>query len=239
MYFHLANHLYFSFFREEGILLDLKMDKYFILSPEQAQNLATILNPSFINEQNKYIPIERSIMSFATELKKAGVLVEHTLPYPFLIDKKITGVSNIDWQLPLNGLDTQPFPPLIKEAFWNLIKVHMILKCRGFYQLIKIIRKRYSPYAISPPKHELQQIIEALNHACLFYPIRTKCLEWAATLTLIALKRDWKCNLVIGVQNRPFLAHAWAENEASVIADDPTLQDSLSLILREPFRSIG
>jgi len=39
----------------------------------------------------------------------------------------------------------------------------------------------------------------------------------------------------IGVQNLPFVAHAWVKANDEVIADTPSLPETLSVILLEPF----
>ena len=51
----------------------------------------------------------------------------------------------------------------------------------------------------------------------------------------MGLKRKWKCNLEIGVQNLPFAAHAWVKADDKVIADSKNLPETLSVILSEPF----
>jgi hypothetical protein len=42
--------------------------------------------------------------------------------------------------------------------------------------------------------------------------------------------------MIVGVQNYPFMAHAWIEVEDEVIGDDLNLKKNLAVILKEPFR---
>lgn len=66
----------------------------------------------------------------------------------------------------------------------------------------------------------IAQSISALNRACLFYPRRTKCLEWSAALVHLCQRRGVEVDLVIGVSGGPFSAHAWVEHDGAVVGDD-------------------
>jgi len=66
----------------------------------------------------------------------------------------------------------------------------------------------------------IAQSISALNRACLFYPRRTKCLEWSAALVRLCQQRGVEVDLVIGVSGGPFSAHAWVEHDGVVVGDD-------------------
>lgn len=105
----------------------------------------------------------------------------------------------------------------------------------GFYNLIKLIRrikKKLKPS--SQDDSLLPTLIDALNQACLYFPIRVKCLEWAVSLTLMAIKSGIDCQFSIGVQAKPFSAHAWAEYKGKVLYDNPQLRTHLPIILTEP-----
>ncbi len=57
------------------------------------------------------------------------------------------------------------------------------------------------------------------------------------TFVLLALRRRWKCNLEIGIQNYPF-ADAWVECDGKVVMDSQDLRTGLAIILNEPFRRL-
>ncbi len=38
------------------------------------------------------------------------------------------------------------------------------------------------------------QIANDLNYSCLYFPAKTKCLEWAMTYLFLALRKKYKCN---------------------------------------------
>ena len=164
-------------------------------------------------------------------------------PYPYQIDENhsIKGVSNIDWKLPLNYRSTSYLRKNTLKSLFILSYVHAIIKFRGFYsaiQLLKSTHQKSLQYKI-PSQESIQALIQSVNSACMLFPIRTKCLEWALTVTLLALKQNWEFNLVTGVQNYPFLAHAWVECNNQVIRDMQELRTNMARILVEPFRPLS
>lgn len=64
----------------------------------------------------------------------------------------------------------------------------------------------------------------------MLYYKRTKCLEWACALILLGINHGLSLNLVIGVQNRPFFAHAWVEHLGSIVGDNPRRRQQLAVI---------
>jgi hypothetical protein len=169
------------------------------------------------------------------------VIEEKDSPYPFHIDRKVDsgGVSNVSWRLSLENQMISLNVTVLK-AFITLLRVNFYIKIRGFYSMIQLIkksRKNNISYTI-PSMEELRKLANIVNKACLIYPTRTKCLEWAMTFVLLALKRGWKCNLEIGVQNYPFFAHAWVECDDKIVMDSQDLREGLAIILNEPFRKL-
>ncbi|HUX78753.1 MAG TPA: lasso peptide biosynthesis B2 protein, partial [Alphaproteobacteria bacterium] len=238
--------IYIAQFREELIILDTKKDKYMIC-PEQISELFA----DILEKNNSHLDNERIIYSgsqyssqdsaYLQKLLNDYIIERKDSPYPFYIDKKpqSEGVSNVDWRLPLENKKVSLNLQVLK-AFTTLIKVNFYIKFKGLYhtiQLIKRSRKSHSKYII-PQAQELRDLANTVNKACLVYPNRIKCLEWAMTFVLLALKRKWKCNLEIGVQNYPFMAHAWVECDGKVVMDSQDLREGLGIILNEPFRKV-
>ena len=125
---------------------------------------------------------------------------------------------------------------LVPIILVDLFRDH-ILKKKGVYPLIKTIKKarEKNNSFLKKDAKTFNPLVAALNRACLYFPFQTKCLEWATALTLMALKRKWRCNLEIGVQNFPFAAHAWVKTYDGIVADQKELPEQLSVILSEPF----
>ncbi len=237
----LCDHIYITQFRDEVILLNLRRDQYLTFSQEFSGLLMNLLEGkrSGSDDADPHSPI--ATLADIQKLTDDNIIEEKNTPFPFYIDQKRTsnGVSNVDWRLPLENKKVRLNMQVLK-AITTLLQVNFYIKMRGFYpaiQLIKKSRESQSNYII-PPMEDLRKLANIVNKACLIYPTRTKCLEWAMTFVLLALKRKWKCNLEIGVQNYPFLAHAWVECNDKVVMDSQDLREGLAIILNEPFRKL-
>ncbi len=234
--YHLCEHVYASQFRDELILLDAKRDKYIICSKQLSELLLGLVGVSY--SKSSFSPTSDNKTDLEM-LISDGIIEKKVELYPYCIDQKSDsqGVSNVDWRLPLDGKKAK-LNLLVLEALITLVKVHFCIQIRGFYRAIQLIKKAHkiqSNYII-PTTPELDDLARIVNKACLIYPRRTKCLEWAMTFVFLALKRKWKCNLEVGVQNYPFMAHAWVECDGKVIMDSQDLREGLAIILNEPFR---
>ncbi len=230
IYYSLSPHIYITQFRDQVIVLDTKKDKYTICSSVFADVLLKVVH----NQE-----LEESDQNYLNILLSERIVHPQKIPYSFYTDCKSesAGVSNIDWRLPLNE-EKLPLSFSVLNALRHLIKVNFYIKFLGFYQTILLIKKaskKKSDYFI-PSEADLKHLANIVNKACLIYPSRTKCLEWAITYVLMALQKRWKCNLEIGVQNYPFMAHAWVECDAKVVMDSQEIREGLGIILNEPFR---
>lgn len=246
MPYRLRKHIYITQFRDEFILLDLKQDTYTICFQKLSDLLMGLLeenkSTSEDNHLIKHLSLNSEELASVQQLIDDNIIEEKNSPSPFHIDRKpdTQGVSNVDWSLPLENKIISVNIKVLK-AFVTLLQVNIFMKVRGFYstiQLIKKHRKKESNYII-PSDEELRDLATIVNKACLLYPTRTKCLEWAMTYVLMALKQGWKCNLEIGVQNYPFMAHAWVECDGKVVTDSQDLREGLAIILNEPFRRVN
>lgn len=246
IHYHLNDHIYIAQFRDEIIFLDTKQDVYTICSQHFSRLLVSLL------ERRQSYPEETPFFSSDSQFSSQEIysiqkLIDDKIIkktdtlYPFYIYRKSDskGVSNVNWSLPLNNKNV-PFNIQVLKALGTLIKVNFYINIRGFYSTINLIKtyKEQKIIYIVPEDEELNNLANIVNKACLIYPTRTKCLEWAITFVLLALKRKWKCNLEIGVQNYPFLAHAWVECNDKVVMDSPDLREDLAIILNEPFRKL-
>ncbi len=239
MYYHLSDHVYITHFRDELILLDTKTDKYTICFKQFSDLFRNLFERNSASSSNSKNSTQNS--TYIQKLLEDNIIQIKDSPYLFYIDQKLNsdGVSNVDWRLPLENKKVS-FNLQVLKALTTVIKVNFYIKVKGLYptiQLIKNSRKSHSKYVI-PQAEELSDLANIVNKACHLYPTRTKCLEWAMTFVLLALKQKWKCNLEIGVQNYPFMAHAWVEFDGKVVMDFQHLREGLGIILNEPFRRV-
>ena len=233
MYYHLCPSIYGAQFRQEVILLDVRRDKYTICSPSLSEQLLGLLDHRDAPSSSNVADLQALVAN--------GILEEKEWSYSYIIDRKPVsiGVPNVDWRLPLTNKNVK-LSGVVLVAFMTLLRVHWTIRVLGFEQAIRLIQKARKGQLnyIIPSPDALDDLVSILNKACLIYPKRTKCLEWAMTFVLLALKRQWKCNLEIGVQNYPFMAHAWVECDGNVVMDSQDLREGLAIILNEPFRRL-
>lgn len=210
--------------------MDVKKDLYFVCN-----SACSCLVDKIVSSDNFYIEKSDCVLSFLLSL---DVVRLDSSSYVVSFDNKqnITGAARVDWVLN-TSLKKIEFGKEFFCSFLNLALVHFYMNFKGLNNTIEIIRKQATKnHFFLPSSQDLNNLASIVNQSCLVFPKRTKCLEWAIAFVLLALKKGWKCNLEIGVQNYPFYAHAWVECNGKVICDEPDLRDKLSIILREPFK---
>lgn len=245
MYFHANKYVYLTYFNDEIIVLDLRKDQYIILPENFSEIVCLALNNKFNKVQEKYVLADNDQVlpeDFDKAIKclqEVGILSNKAYDYPYSTQLKkgefSAGAANIDWRMLGSDLDNKAPKKMVLEAYFSLIKVYFILKVFGFCSLIKAIKRKGKSSCIKKDSKEFNVLVTALNKACFYFPVRTKCLEWSAALAFMGLRRKYKCNIEIGVQNLPFAAHAWVKANDEVIADTADLPKTLSVILSEPF----
>lgn len=243
--FSLAPHIYATSFDNAIIILDSAADKYISLVDDAAQFFQFILAHQFIKQDATY---------HATMAHEDSNNSQHNYWISYFIEKKfiIPGTHTTHLMSPIQsgGLigyrwdfkkSWKPFAQSsfldIFKAYYMLARVHRIIQRKGIAGVIALVKKQYNqknPYIPSP--EEIQKLSASVDAASLLYPKKTLCLAWATTYVALALRKNWKISLVIGVQTNPFYAHAWAETSSGhVINDDPLVAQALSIIFREPY----
>jgi hypothetical protein len=201
---HSTEIIYATFFDEQLITLDLISDKYTIYSSENSRESAK--------------PFTKIDQPLKIEINNKNIFFGIKIPC---------------WKLKIGDLGKFPNILLLTRSIFLLRKIHAQAKINRLDGLLKILNEnskihRSRNYSTS----EIKPYVQALNLACLFFHKKTKCLEWACTLILLLSHFGIKSNLVIGIQNRPFYAHAWVEDlRGFVIGDDPQRRSQLSVIL--------
>lgn len=231
----------------EAIALDIKKDNYIIFSRKLARDLVFLLEQPFNKVDDSYVPSsqllpDKKMAAINTQIRsfrQAGILSDLQNPerYPLKINnfQQAKGLPNVEWRAPRQS-NAPAGITLTFEAYLILIMVHILIKAAGFNTMIKMLKwKGARMNADMQNAFDFSPIISALNNAYFFFPHRIKCLEWACALTVMGLHRKRKCNVVIGVQKFPFLAHAWVEDNGKVIGDHQEFPQHLSIILAEPF----
>lgn len=241
IYFSLTPHIYAARFEKSIIILDTRSDNYLSLIDSAAEYLAFILEHSFDYDSEK-----KWYTGNCDDLDQLNYWIDYYTELAFIIestlDKRKTiaapplkhgGLSEYQWD---SKQSWQPFKNSrrwdIIKAFCMLTKIHRIMKRQGIGGILYRIEKFTKKNRIIPSEAEIKKLIDAIDAASLIYPKKTYCLAWAATFVIMAQKRGWESQLVIGVQSHPFYAHAWAEMNGKVIHDDPLIAEVLSIILK-------
>jgi hypothetical protein len=84
------------------------------------------------------------------------------------------------------------------------------------------------------PKNTLgaAQILQAVDLAAVLYFHKVLCLQRSAATACLLKKHGFAAQLVIGVQQVPFFAHAWVELDGVVINDKPYMSEIYSVLER-------
>lgn len=249
VYFSLAPTIFAVRFEKSIIILDSFQDRYVSLIDQAATYLHILCEHKFIYENNMYRTSlrdydEEQLNYWINYFIQKNFIIATSLENRKLIGKQqhltMKSLSEYKWD---HKPSWRPFSqasiPLILQALLQLTKVQQCIKKKGFYGILNMIKERSQPYTYNPKNEEINRLAAAVDAASVLYPKKIFCLAWAATYVIMALKRGWVCNLVIGVQVNPFFAHAWAEASGQVINDDPLVAQVLSTILKEPFGEKG
>ncbi len=230
MYYNLSKHIYLTRLKNDYIFLDIKKNLYFVCNPTYSCLVDEIVSSDIV-----YIGEDESLIN---NLLLLDIVCLSESPSVVFFDykKNVTDAVRADGALDTSFKSLE----LSKEIFFSfltLVRIHFYINFIGLNSIIKIIRKQATKnHLFLPSSQELDNLASIVDRSCLIYPKRTKCLERAITFVMLALKKGWKCNLEIGVQNYPFYAHAWVECNGKVICDEADLRDKLAIILREPFK---
>ncbi len=120
---------------------------------------------------------------------------------------------------------------LLLNAYSQLIRFEPFLLRRDFPGLYRTVRnqpvqqRRHDSY--SPEK-----ICAAVDIACVWYWRHVLCLQRAAATTVMLRRNGVEAEMVLGVQQMPFRAHAWVEVEGQVVNDKPYISTLYSILDR-------
>jgi hypothetical protein len=118
---------------------------------------------------------------------------------------------------------------LIARAYWELLSLEYFLLRKDFAAIYDKVRK--TPLR-SHPTTSIQEVCDAIDIAAALYFKRALCLQRAATAASLLKKHGFAAELVIGVQQLPFLAHAWVEVAGRVVNDKPYVPEIYSVLTR-------
>ena len=121
--------------------------------------------------------------------------------------------------------------PITLEAYWELLRLEYPLHRRNFAALYDRVRLT-SVGTRRTPLSQPAELCRAVDLAAALYFRKVLCLQRSAATVCVLRKHGFPAQLVIGVQQMPFAAHAWVELDGVVMNDKPYMSDMYSVLDR-------
>ncbi|HYK05025.1 MAG TPA: lasso peptide biosynthesis B2 protein [Thermoanaerobaculia bacterium] len=225
-----AAHVRAAFADGIGVLLDLRSGRYIALNAVGATLWRALLAGAVLDEVLQRLaldcgqPVERlrqDAGAFMAQARKAGLLADAGSHPP----------ASRDYPGDADGPTVAPPADATEEeahvtpsrlwlpAAWCLVFcVERAGRLLGFARMQALLHRLPRP-ARRRDLAAARTLAATVNRAAELQPGRARCLERsAATLVLLRLL-GWPAEMVIGVQPRPFVAHAWVELGGRVLND--------------------
>jgi len=120
---------------------------------------------------------------------------------------------------------------LIFHAYYELLRLEYPICRRNFSAVHEKVRNTTVRSRTRGTITE-QQVCHAVDLAAVFYFKNVRCLQRSAAATILLKKSGIPAEMVIGVQQLPFIAHAWVEVEGTVVNDKPYMSEIYSVLSR-------
>lgn len=116
------------------------------------------------------------------------------------------------------------------KAFFMLMIFHFYLVRRNFAALHRSVRR--FPVANLHPKHSIDEICQAVDRACIWYPKEVLCLQRSAVTVCLLRRYGIPAHMVVGASLMPFRAHAWVETDGRVVNDKAYVSSMYAILDR-------
>ena len=121
-------------------------------------------------------------------------------------------------------MNAQPHPPAVLSCLATLLCVDVLSRVIGLRRTLAFLRRVTPATATAPARDELiDATAQRVSLAAAFYPRRALCLEQSLTLFVLLRRRGVAAELRLGVQPRPFYAHAWVEAGGRPVSESENL----------------
>jgi hypothetical protein len=115
---------------------------------------------------------------------------------------------------------------------WLALFVFDVARLGGFarqHARVRACRVRSRAAADVP---DVEDVIWAVDEACVWYVKRAPCLQRSAVATRLLRLHGIGAELVIGYRPLPFESHAWVEVSGRVVNDRPQYQKAFTVLER-------
>lgn len=120
---------------------------------------------------------------------------------------------------------------LILKAYLMLVYFHIYLIRGDFSALYKVVRATETSTRPADPD-ATTRICAAVDMACIWYWKEVLCLQRSAVTACLLKRYGVPAQMVLGVQQIPFRAHAWVEIGGSVVNDKPYTPEMYAVLDR-------
>jgi hypothetical protein len=237
MFCVIPNYIHAVSYNNQVIILDMKSDKYYFLQPDTIPDIMLCLATEFSSLQELYdgkLPSKTS--QNIKLLSKLGIIkpqkIKPSSLKPFLNEIKFSkGSTNLNWYMEnnINESQTTTNKLLIIKSIYYFAYLSFKIKFFSLYDAIRYV-SNYDAKRKGCHPHSIENIIKAINTALLIFPLKSKCLLWSMVTTIMLRLHNIKAHFNIGVQNMPFMAHAWVEVDGKIIADSYDIPAAMAVI---------
>src|SRR5258708_23731189 len=112
---------------------------------------------------------------------------------------------------------------LFWKALIGFVAYDILLSARDFATLHRVVR-RWKVTATHPQLHVTDQVCDAVNRACIWYPKQVLCLQRSSVTTCLIRNCGLAAQMVLGAQKLPFKAHAWVEVDGRAVNERSDVQ---------------
>jgi len=116
---------------------------------------------------------------------------------------------------------------LALKAYLKLIQFDVYL-ARGDFEVLYNTVRNYPVGKRSAFPPAVERVCAAVDMACIWYWKEARCLQRSAAAACLLRRVGVLAQLVIGVQQTPFKAHAWVEVGGRVVNDKPYIPEIYS-----------
>lgn len=120
---------------------------------------------------------------------------------------------------------------LAVRAYVSLIRFGFYLG-RGHFQDLHREVARYPIRKTPVPAEAVERICAAVDNACIWYWKEVLCLQRSAATACLLKQYGVEAQMIIGVQQMPFKAHAWVEVDGHVVNDRPYMREMYAVLDR-------
>ena len=120
---------------------------------------------------------------------------------------------------------------LVLKAYGKLILFDLYLARGNFQTLYEKVRSYPAAKRAAAPD-TVERVCDAVDLASIWYWKEALCLQRSAATACLLKDSGVSAQLVIGVQQIPFKAHAWVEVEGRVVNDKPYMHEMYAVLDR-------